>query len=342
MRRVGVSLVAAALCGAACGGSNPMGPDVPDPEPGELEVVVFYDEDGDGVLGAGEQVRLPGVSLGLVGQSAVTDSLGRARFVGVSPGSVELSLDPDSLPPFYAAPASRQLGLPQNAAFAYPVSLPVGSNRRNVYMAFGDSITVGELSEDGRGWVGRLEEMLRGHFGAAELANEGISATRSNRGADRIEDSLARIQPAWTLVFYGVNDYNDFECRISAPCFTVDSLRFILEAIKSTDSLPVIATLTPSNTGYDFRAPPFRNIWVEGQNSYIRDLAAEQGAVLVDLHAAFLSFGAPNESGLIADHIHPNDQGYQVVADTFFEALLHGRPEGVAASRPLPLAWAAR
>jgi lysophospholipase L1-like esterase len=214
----------------------------------------------------------------------------------------------------------------------------VGANRRNVYMAFGDSITVGELSEDGRGWVGRLEEMLASHFGVAEIANEGVSATRSNRGAQRIEESLARVRPSWTLVFYGVNDYNDFECRIDPPCFTVESLRFILEAVAASDSLPVLATLTPSNTGYDFRAPPFRNVWVEGQNAYIRDLAAEQGALLVDLHAAFLTFGAPNESGLIADHIHPNDRGYQVIAEAFFEALLHGRPAGGMASRRL--AWA--
>jgi len=334
-------LVAAAVCGAACGGSNPTGPDTPDPVPGDLEVVVFYDQDGDGVLGAGEPVRLPGVTLRIAGQAVVTDAMGRARFQGLLPGTVELSLDPEGLPPFYAAAPSQSLGVPRGSAFAYPVSLPVGANRRNVYMAFGDSITVGELSEDGRGWVGRLQEMLQGYFGAAEIANEGVSATRSNRGALRIEESLARVQPSWTLVFYGVNDYNDFECRINAPCFTVDSLRFILEAVKSTGSLPVIATLTPCNTGYDFRCPPFRNQWIEGQNEYIRDLAAEQGAVLVDLHAAFLAFGAPNESGLITDHIHPNDRGYQVVADTFFEALIHGRPAGAMSASQLRLAWAA-
>jgi lysophospholipase L1-like esterase len=209
-------------------------------------------------------------------------------------------------------------------------------------MAFGDSITVGELSQDGRGWVGRLQEMLAGHFGEAELANEGVSATRTDDAALRIEDSLARVRPAWSLVFYGVNDYNDFDCRINAPCFTVEALRFVLESIKATDSLPVLATLTPSNTGYDFRAPPFRNVWVEGQNEYIRDLAAEQGALLVDLHAAFLAFGPPNQSGLITDHIHPNDTGYQVVADTFFEALLYGRPAGGPPASLRRLGWAGR
>jgi len=330
---------AAALIASACGGKGPTGPDVVEPEPGNLEVVVYYDENGDGLLGAGELVRLPDVSLQLSGQVLTTDSRGRAVFQGLAPGTVTVSLDPESLPPFYTAPASQQLGLPRNDAFAYPVSLPVGSNRRNVYMAFGDSITTGDKSTDGRGYGGPLQEMLQAHFGVAEIANEGVPATRTDDAALRIEDSLARVHPAWTLVFYGVNDYNDFNCRIAAPCFTVDALRFVLERVKATDSLPVIATLTPSNTGYDFRAPPFRNVWVEGQNQYIAALAAEQGAVLVDLHAAFLEFGAPNESGLLFDHIHPNDKGYQVVADTFYEALLHGRPAGTAAQRR-DLAWA--
>ena len=69
-------------------------------------------------------------------------------------------------------------------------------------------------------------------------------------------------------------------------------------------------------------------------NREVRNLAAEYGTVLVDLEAAFTKDGPPDKSGLYADHVHPNDEGYQVMADTFFEAMTDGVPGAVPLSLP--------
>jgi lysophospholipase L1-like esterase len=51
----------------------------------------------------------------------------------------------------------------------------------------------------------------------------------------------------------------------------------------------------------------------------IRELAEDEGALLVDLEAAFLR--EPDLASLYSDHVHPNDRGYQVMADEFFRAI---------------------
>jgi lysophospholipase L1-like esterase len=38
---------------------------------------------------------------------------------------------------------------------------------------------------------------------------------------------------------------------------------------------------------------------------------------------AFLAAG--DLPRLFSDHVHPNDAGYQLIAQTFFEAIAHGR-----------------
>jgi lysophospholipase L1-like esterase len=67
-------------------------------------------------------------------------------------------------------------------------------------------------------------------------------------------------------------------------------------------------------------------------NELIRDLAVEQGALLVDIEAAFRS--EPNLVALYSDNIHPNDRGYAIMAETFFAAITQPA-SGEGAFQPL-------
>src|SRR5206468_3708601 len=117
----------------------------------------------------------------------------------------------------------------------------------NVYMGFGDSITIGDFSSDDRGYRGRLEDKLIAHFGRASVPSEGVEATRSNSGADRIDASLRRVRPAYTLILYGTNDWNVSACKNTPPCFTIDSLRDIALSARGASSLPVLSTIIPAD-----------------------------------------------------------------------------------------------
>jgi lysophospholipase L1-like esterase len=223
--------------------------------------------------------------------------------------------------------------VPQTAGTAFlPVTLPIGPNRPNTYLAFGDSITDGEGSSDGMGYASRLQRKLQAHLGRATIIKDGLGATRSNRGSDRLLDSLT-VRPAYTLIHYGTNDWNQGECKTNPPCFTIASLRNMIHAVRGRQGLPVLATIIPANPAF-LESQPARNQWVAAMDVRIRDLAAAEGVLLADLEAAFLR--APSLPPLFADHVHPSDAGYEVMAQAFFEALTRPRTTTAANDAGVP------
>jgi lysophospholipase L1-like esterase len=315
-RPLATPFLVAALA-AACGGGSPPVSN-PNQETYTVTVIVFYDQNGNGSLDGGEAIRIPDAEVQIAGRSGRSEkTTGRAAIAGVPRGTYTLTVKPDTLPPFYAPGASVSVTVPQTATVNLPLTLPIGSNTPNLYMGFGDSITNGEGSQTSDGYKGPLQAKLQAHFGGAVvIADEGTSGSKSDRGAGRIDDSLARVRPAFTLILYGTNDWNRSECRDAFPCFTLDSLRTIVRSTRAAQSLPFLATIVPTNPNF---TPPERNEWVVAMNDLIRPLARQEGAVLVDLHAAFLKVA--DQPSLFADSVHPNDQGYAIIADEYFKAI---------------------
>jgi lysophospholipase L1-like esterase len=48
-------------------------------------------------------------------------------------------------------------------------------------------------------------------------------------------------------------------------------------------------------------------------------MAAEENTIVADVHAAMMAAGPLPDQ--FTDHVHPNDEGYRVIAQAFFEAL---------------------
>jgi lysophospholipase L1-like esterase len=327
------------LCVTACGGGgSPSGPS--GPVPGfDLVAVVFYDENGNGTVDPGELVHVPDVELLVGARSARSDSSGRTVITGVPAGHPTVGVRAQTLPPFFTVPAGgvpATVPQPAGVDVMVPLALPIGTNRPNTYMGFGDSITEGEGSSNGTGYRDRLQSKLVQHLGRATVLNQGIFGTRSNAGALRIDQSLQATRPAYTLIIYGTNDWNQSECKTNFPCFTIDSLRQMVRAARFFNSLPLLATIPPCNVGFDDRATPERQDWIARMDDLIRTAAREEGAVLVDIHAALMR--QPSLSALFVDHIHPNDSGYEIIATEFFNAITRPAVTGVAAEPPAVLA----
>ncbi|WP_213998099.1 SGNH/GDSL hydrolase family protein [Arsukibacterium sp.] len=79
-----------------------------------------------------------------------------------------------------------------------------------------------------------------------------------------------------------------------------------------------------------FRAP-------EAINQLIRELAGRYNATLVDTEAAFIANSAQGIVGnsLLLEHLHPNVQGYFLLADSFYKALGRNRAVG-SWQQPVP------
>jgi lysophospholipase L1-like esterase len=323
LRGLRLYLALSALVVSACGGGGggPTTPSTPPPDPTyPVSVVVFYDQNDNGLLDPDEPVRLPGAQVVAGSATAMTArATGRAT-IQATAGTQTVAIRAESLPPNWVPTTGVTVTVPGAAEVQLPVRLPIGDNQPNVYDAFGDSLTTGEGSATGGGYRVPLQAQLSSYFGQAFVVNSGRDGTFSSTGAARIPGVMSRERPAYTLILYGTNDWNDQRCQTKPPaeCYTIDNLRTIVEYVKGISSYPVLATLPPTNPAL---APRERTEWNAQLNVLIKSLAQSEGAIVADLFAAFPTTIPSDLPRYFSDDVHPNDQGYALVAQAFLKAL---------------------
>jgi len=310
------------LLAAACGGGgSPSSPSTPAPEPTyAVPVVVYYDQNGNGVLDPSEPVRMPGAEV-VAGSATATTAKGSGRAViQATAGTQTVAIRAESLPPYWVPTTGATVTVPGAAEVQLPVRLPIGDNQPNVYVVFGDSLTLGVGSATGGGYHVPLQAQLSSYFGQAFVVNSGIDGSFSSRGAARIPGVMSRERPAYTLILYGTNDWNDQRCQSVPPaqCYTIDNLEIIVDYVKQVSSYPVLATLPPTNPAL---APRERTEWNAQMNVLIKSLAQRQGAIVADLFAAFPNTIPSDLPRYFFDDVHPNDQGYALIAQAFMKAI---------------------
>ncbi len=315
---------------ASCGGGSPSGPSSPSPTaaPGSsVTGVIFYDENANGVADAAEIVRLPGVTVSIGGRTGTSSSLGRFTVDGVPSGSQAIALTTTGLPPYFTQGNPVSVEVPQAAGSALAVSavLRIGSNKPNVYLAYGDSITAGDGSSDGSGYRSYLQADLRAQWGAANVPAEGLSGKTSNAGVVPLGAALFKHRPAYTLILFGTNDWKDAECRDERfPCYTINSLRAMIQDAKGNSSNPILGTIPPVNPKWVDKDAAERNEWVKRMNVQIRSMAKTEQTPVADIHALFSAVS--DMSTLFDDPVHPNDRGYQLIGQAFLKAIT--QPQG--------------
>jgi lysophospholipase L1-like esterase len=323
-----------ASCGGGGGPTDPGGRPTPTPVPGSpVSGFVFYDENGNGALDPSETVRMPGVGVAIGGVTTSTVAGGRFSFSSVPNGTQTAQASPSSLPAYFGPGSPLSVAVPASAEVAVPAVLPIGSHARpNLYLAFGDSITAGDGSSDEAGYRDWLRASLRAYWGKADITDDGAPGTKSNKGETRVGGSLARTRPAYLLILYGTNDWNDGECKTDFPCYTIDSLRSMVLQARDAGAFPIVGTIPPVNPSYADRDAEARNDWVKRMNDLVRTMAKQERAPIAEIHGAFLK--QSNLASLYYDFLHPNDAGYQLIAQAFFDAIT--KPPSASSSRRAP------
>jgi lysophospholipase L1-like esterase len=333
------ALILLAAWTASCGGgstspTNPGGSPTPSAPPGSaVSGFVFYDENGNGTADPAEVVRLPGVGVAIGGVTTSTVEGGRFSFPSVPNGTQSAQASPASLPAFFSPGSPLSVGVPSTADVPVPAVLPLGSRARpNVYVAFGDSITYGDGSSDGGGYREELRADLRSYWGKADVVNDGVPGTKSNKGETRVGGSLGTYRPAYLLILYGTNDWNDGECRTEFPCYTISALRSMVLQARDAGAFPIVGTIPPVNPSYADRDQEARNDWVVRMNDLVRAMARQERVPIAEVHGGFLR--QPSLPALFDDFLHPNDDGYKVISRAFFEAIT--RPYSATTSGSAP------
>jgi lysophospholipase L1-like esterase len=281
---------------------------------------VFYDENSNGTLDPSEVVRLPGPTVGVGGQTGQAAAQGLFTVAGVPAGS-QSAQALVGLPAYFTAGTPVPVDVPQTTGsqVAVPAVLEVGGNRPNYYLAFGDSITTGVGGGPGGDYPSYLAADLRAYWGEAVVVNAGIPGTRSNQGESRMGPTVAARRPAYSLILYGTNDWNDGQCRNSFPCYTIDALRSMILQARDGGSNPIIGTIPPANPAYEDRNAAARNIWINDMNALIRSMASQEGVPVAEIHGDFMA--QPSLESLFFDHVHPNEEGYLLMTRSWFNAI---------------------
>jgi lysophospholipase L1-like esterase len=141
--------------------------------------------------------------------------------------------------------------------------------------------------------------------------NAGVGGETVFDGEDRLAATLgtSQIVPGIVLLLEGINGLGSDESSIEA---TVAALLDMVATVRARGGLPILGTLTPVGPADG------RGAAVAALNARIRQVAAEQGIRLADHEAAF----GGNLGLLSGDQLHPNDAGYQVMAETWLAAIL--------------------
>jgi acyl-CoA thioesterase-1 len=170
-----------------------------------------------------------------------------------------------------------------------------------VVLAFGDSVTRGTGAKEGEDYPTRLAQRS-----GWDVVNGGIAGDTARLATSRIDRLLQDIEPALVIVELGGNDflrrYSDKEVK--------EDLRLILRAVKQSGATPVLVGVPELSV---FRAGMGRL----SDSAIYAELAKEEKVLLVkDVFSGVLS-----DASLRADQIHPNAEGYRVLADGVAAAL---------------------
>ena len=207
--------------------------------------------------------------------------------------------------------------------------------KRTNFMAFGDSITAGEITVPVSGLTlngfpnSRLVQVPSASYPTllksqltARYAEQGQSIVMVNAGlgGEKAEFALPRFiaamdanRPDVVLLMEGYNDVccgnGDVGLRVMQTGITA-----MATEARNRGARVFIATLAPATFGMWFINEEQKDL----ANVRLRQIATSQSAYLVDVFGALLPDLA-NNIGI--DGLHPTEAGYRRIADAFFAAI---------------------
>jgi lysophospholipase L1-like esterase len=199
------------------------------------------------------------------------------------------------------------------------------------FMAFGDSITWGQDSAPAAflaypipapsySYPTQLQLLLAARYAGQTfaVANEGWPGEMIDVGLSRLPSALATNTPDVLLLLHGANDLLNSPSSATTQ-YIAGKLRDMVRVARTrmAANRVLLATFPPQFVG----TPPHRGAgapFVPELNQRIAALAQSEGATLVDLYAAFPTGGKPY---IGIDGLHPTQQGFELMAQTFAKVL---------------------
>ena len=163
-------------------------------------------------------------------------------------------------------------------------------------ICFGDSLTYGTGAGQGMDYPSQLSKII-----AKPVLNAGVPGDTTTEALQRLERDVLSRSPDIVLITLGGNDLKNGIAKDIA----FDNLKVIVESIQNQGSRVIIG-------GLKF---PLRD---RGFGREYKKLADQTGAILI----SNILEGIMGNRKLMSDPIHPNNAGYKIMAQRFYEAML--------------------
>lgn len=207
------------------------------------------------------------------------------------------------------------------------------------YLVLGDSVALGKGSVKESGYGYWVAEYLKGEGIDVHLDNRAVSGQTSDQLLRSLDDGdlLTRIRESDLIsITIGGNDLlkevlrsgNPFDALMDfrhIKARYLDNLEAILERIRKVNAhAPVLITslynpVEPEEPYFQI-ARKLLDQWNEGMKEVARNYPA---TAVIDVDRRLL----PDDRNWLADEIHPNDRGYQLMAEGLLE-IIRGKVSG--------------
>lgn len=206
-------------------------------------------------------------------------------------------------------------------------------------LVYGDSITYGAWDVEAGGWVSRLRMILDRLPDPPLIYNLGVSGESTDELVERFEhESAFRIDadedpPSRPIILFqtGANDaqylLNSGTVRTPLNKFKTNITTLIDRAITLT--LPSKVAFLSLLRVDDARVNPLpwathlshRNIFTDQYNDALKEACKLKTVGWIDVRAAFKTYEASHGESLLADGLHPNTEGHQLIFATVLDFL---------------------
>jgi len=270
--------------------------------------------------------------------SVTADAAGTARVSYPLPqnqggeGAVTINCSPESGAVFPVGSTSVECtirdSLNRSASCSFSVIVTAAPRLRLTrFMAFGDSLTAGEIVVPGgddtetranpeTAYPAVLARLLSARYTTQTITvvNRGKSAEQADRALGRFVDDFLSNSPEAVILLEGVNDIIVAETSGLGIDTAERGVSALAADARNRHARVFIVNLPPTKAGR--RRVPLSTI--QAFNDRLRVVARGEGALLIDIFSALL----PDVDAMVgSDGLHLTEAGYRRVAETIFAAL---------------------
>jgi len=171
----------------------------------------------------------------------------------------------------------------------------VESKGRNI-ICLGDSVTFGYGVEPGEDYPSELTKMTK-----FSIINSGIDGDTTIEALKRLDSDVLERDPLLVIVEFGGNDF----LRKIPKEVTISNIKYMVESIQERGAMVAIVDISAG-------------FFLKEYRQALAALAQEKKAIFI---SSILS-GVITNPSLKSDFIHPNREGYKVIAQRVYRAIL--------------------